>query len=155
MTKKDATTEMRRCIGSKTFGIEPHEAAAADFPTQPSQKDGLGRMCKPHWRQYTNALRKAAVARAGAEAMAHNEAMDAREAAAPGSLTDADVKDLGAAVDAAITREAKREKAATKRERRRTPMAHLPTDVAPSVAKFIADAGGNLPPAKSEEDSAA
>ena len=34
-----------------------------DFPVQPSQKDGLGRMCKPHWREYTNALRKTAVAR--------------------------------------------------------------------------------------------
>ncbi len=42
MTKKDTNTEMRRCIGSKTFGIEPHEAPVTDFPTQPSQKDGLG-----------------------------------------------------------------------------------------------------------------
>ncbi len=67
MTKKDANTEMRRCIGSKTFGIEPHEAAVTDFPTQPSQKDGLGRMCKPHWRQYTNALRKASLARKATE----------------------------------------------------------------------------------------
>lgn len=68
--KKNASTEMRRCIGSKSFGIEPHEAPVADFPAQPSQKDGLGRMCKPHWRQYTNALRKAAVARKAAEAEA-------------------------------------------------------------------------------------
>lgn len=70
MTKKDANTEMRRCIGSKTFGIEPHEAPTSDFPKQPSQKDGLGRMCKPHWRQYTNALRKAALARKAADAEA-------------------------------------------------------------------------------------
>ena len=44
------------------FGIEAHDADAGDFPVQPSQKDGLGRMCKPHWREYTNALRKAAAA---------------------------------------------------------------------------------------------
>ena len=43
------------------FGIEAHEASADDFPVQPSQKDGLGRMCHTHWRQYTNALRKTAV----------------------------------------------------------------------------------------------
>ena len=60
-------TDMRKCIGSAKFGIEAHEAPAADFPVQPSQKDGLGRMCKPHWNQYTNALRKAALARKAAE----------------------------------------------------------------------------------------
>jgi hypothetical protein len=71
-SKKDATTQttsgMRRCIGSTTFGIEAHEAPVDEFPVQASQKDGLGRMCKPHWRQYTNALRKAAVSRKAAEA---------------------------------------------------------------------------------------
>jgi len=61
MTTQDPT--MRRCIGSSRFGIEAHAADARDFPAQPSQKDGLGRMCKPHWRAYTNVLRKAAVAR--------------------------------------------------------------------------------------------
>lgn len=55
-------TDTRRCMGSAKFGIEAHEASVADFPVQPSQKDGLGRMCKPHWRQYTTALRKAAAA---------------------------------------------------------------------------------------------
>ncbi len=55
--------ELRRCIGSAKFGIEAHEAPPEDFPTQPSQKDGLGRMCKPHWNEYTTALRKAALAR--------------------------------------------------------------------------------------------
>ena len=62
-------TTMRRCIGSSRFGIEAHDAEATDFPVQPSQKDGLGRMCKPHWREYTNALRKAAVARKAEETM--------------------------------------------------------------------------------------
>jgi len=61
-------TDQRRCIGSAKFGIAAHEAPVGDFPAQPSQKDGLGRMCRPHWRAYTNALRKAAVARKTAEA---------------------------------------------------------------------------------------
>lgn len=60
-------TDMRVCIGSTKFGIEAHEAPVTDFPAQPSQKDGLGRMCKPHWNQYTSALRKAALARKAAE----------------------------------------------------------------------------------------
>ena len=55
--------DMRKCIGSAKFGIEAHEAPVDDFPGQPSQKDGLGRMCKPHWNQYTKELRKAALAR--------------------------------------------------------------------------------------------
>jgi hypothetical protein len=53
-------TDLRKCIGSARFEIEAHEAPVADFPVQPSQKDGLGRMCKVHWNQYTAALRKAA-----------------------------------------------------------------------------------------------
>ena len=52
--------DLRKCIGSARFEIEAHEAPVADFPVQPSQKDGLGRMCKVHWNQYTAALRKAA-----------------------------------------------------------------------------------------------
>ena len=60
--------DMRKCIGSAKFGIKAHEAPVGDFPTQPSQKDGLGRMCKPHWGEYTNALRKAALARKAAPA---------------------------------------------------------------------------------------
>ena len=59
--------DMRKCIGSAKFGIEAHEAPVADFPAQPSQRDGLGRMCKTHWTEYTRALRKAAVARQAAE----------------------------------------------------------------------------------------
>lgn len=55
--------EGRRCIGSAKFGIKAHDAPVEDFPVQPSQKDGLGRMCRPHWTDYTRALRKAAVAR--------------------------------------------------------------------------------------------
>ena len=55
--------ELRRCIGSAKFGIEAHDAPVDDFPIQASQKDGLGRMCRTHWNQYTSALRKAALVR--------------------------------------------------------------------------------------------
>ena len=55
--------DLRRCLGSARFGIEAHELPPDDFPVQPSQRDGLGRMCKTHWNQYTKALRKAALAR--------------------------------------------------------------------------------------------
>jgi hypothetical protein len=65
--------DLRKCIGSTKFGIEAHEAEAGDFPAQPSQKDGLGRMCKPHWNQYTSALRKAALARKATEDAADTE----------------------------------------------------------------------------------
>ncbi len=60
--------DLRKCIGSAKFGIEAHDAPAADFPVQPSQKGGLGRMCRTHWTQYTTALRTAALARKAAEA---------------------------------------------------------------------------------------
>jgi len=62
------TTTTRRCVGSDRFGIEPHEAPISDFPRQPSQKDGLCRMCKPHWKAYTAGLRKDALARKAEEA---------------------------------------------------------------------------------------
>lgn len=55
--------DMRRCLGSATFAIEAHEAPVEDFPVQPSQPDGLGRMCKEHWTEYTRALSKARRAR--------------------------------------------------------------------------------------------
>ena len=58
-TKTQPAPGMRRCIGSKTYGIEPHEAPIEDFPAQPSQRDGLGRMCKRHWTAYTRALGQA------------------------------------------------------------------------------------------------
>ncbi len=66
--------DLRRCIGSTRFGIEAHEAPPEDFPAQPSQKDGLGRMCKTHWNQYTTALRKAALARKAADGAEATEA---------------------------------------------------------------------------------
>jgi hypothetical protein len=48
--------DLRRCTGSARFGMEAHDAPVDDFPSQPSQKHGLGRMCKPHWNQYTAGL---------------------------------------------------------------------------------------------------
>ena len=62
--------ELRKCIGSARFGIEPHEASVVDFPVQPSQRDGLGRMCKPHWNQYTAGLARDAKARKAADDVA-------------------------------------------------------------------------------------
>jgi hypothetical protein len=62
----ERTTDMadlRRCIGSARFGIEAHDAPVAAFQSQPSQKDGLGRMCKAHWSQYTAGLARDAKAR--------------------------------------------------------------------------------------------
>jgi hypothetical protein len=83
-------TDMRKCIGSARFGIEPHEAPIEDFPKQPSQKDGLGRMCKAHWNVYTAGLARDAKARkAAAEATepaaatADDEAASQAEAPAP------------------------------------------------------------------------
>ena len=122
MATKKATNEtpMRHCVGSKTFGIAPHDAPVGDFPTQPSRKDRLGVMCREHWTLYTRSLRQAAKARRAA-----GETTPKSEAVA---------------------------KAATKRERRRSPMAHVPTsdaaDVPSSIERFVAKTGGSLPPAK-------
>jgi hypothetical protein len=85
-SKIERTTDMadmRRCIGSAKFGIEAHEAPVTEFPAQPSQKDGLGRMCKPHWNAYTTALRKAALARKAAEAETADPAVAEAEPAKP------------------------------------------------------------------------
>lgn len=58
-----STTTTRRCVGSERFGIEAHEASTSEFPKQPSQPDGLGRMCTEHWKAYTSRLRTDALAR--------------------------------------------------------------------------------------------
>jgi hypothetical protein len=75
--------ELRRCIGSARFGIEAHEAPVEDFPSQPSQKDGLGRMCKTHWNQYTAGLARDAKARTAAK----GDATDEPAAIEPGAPT--------------------------------------------------------------------
>ncbi len=71
-----ADQTLRRCVGSERFGIEPHDAPVEDFPKQPSQKDGRGRMCTTHWNLYTAGLARDAKARKAA-------ATEAPEAAAP------------------------------------------------------------------------
>ena len=96
---------LRRCAGSARFGIEPHEAPVEDFPKQPSRKDGLGTMCTEHWRAYVKGLREARMAAAGGRTPSAARSVEraAKKPARP-----------------------KATKASTKRERRRTPMAHLP-----------------------------
>lgn len=72
------TATLRRCNGSTPFEIEPHEAPIDDFPKQPSQKDGLGRMCKTHWNAYTAGLARDAKVRKASEptAAAHQPVID-------------------------------------------------------------------------------
>ena len=79
-------SDKRRCIGSTKFGIEAHDAPISDFPVQPSQKDGLGRMCKPHWTAYTRALRKAS---AGQSPVALPEPKPMHDALAPALVEQA------------------------------------------------------------------
>ncbi len=55
--------DLRKCIGSARIGVAAHEAPPADFPAQPSQKDGLGRMCQTHWKEYVRGLARDAKAR--------------------------------------------------------------------------------------------
>jgi hypothetical protein len=75
--------EMRRCIGSERFGIEPHDAPVAEFPKQPSQKDGLGRMCKTHWNVYTAGLARDAKARKAAASVTSVAVTEEAETAEP------------------------------------------------------------------------
>lgn len=58
-TRRSKVELLRPCIGSVTFGIEPHEAPVSTFPVQPSRRDGLGALCREHWTVYTRALRQA------------------------------------------------------------------------------------------------
>src|SRR5688572_13482035 len=80
MTK---TAILRKCLGSKRFGIEAHEAPIEDFPVQASQKDGLGRMCKTHWNQYTAGLARDAKARKAAATGQEATPVEADEPIAP------------------------------------------------------------------------
>jgi hypothetical protein len=121
-TKKSTgyATELRRCAGSARFGIEAHEGPVSTFPKQPSRKDGLGTMCAPHWKAYVKGLREARAA--GSQATPEPGAGPAEPLQEPA-------------------------KATTKRERRRTPMAHLPKattkrtrTAAPSPAVAAAEA---------------
>ena len=80
----EETVSLRRCIGSARFGLEPHGAPPEDFPRQPSQKDGLGRMCRTHWNAYTAGLaREAKVRRTAAGGDVATSAVADPEAATP------------------------------------------------------------------------
>ena len=83
------TATLRRCNGSTRFEIEPHEAPIDDFPKQPSQKDGLGRMCKSHWNAYTAGLARDAKARKAAEPA------DADQAPAPSEGSESADRSVG------------------------------------------------------------
>ena len=78
----ETTTILRRCIGSARYGIEPHDAPVEEFPKQPSQRDGLGRMCRTHWNQYTAGLARDAKARKAA-ATGHVATMEVTDQDAP------------------------------------------------------------------------
>lgn len=82
MTEEPATT-LRRCIGSARYGIAPHEAPIEDFPRQPSQRDGLGRMCKVHWNAYTAGLARNAKARKAAAEQAQEPVRERASEPAP------------------------------------------------------------------------
>lgn len=81
--------QLRKCIGSERYGIKPHEVPIDEFPKQPSQKDGLGRMCRTHWNEYTAGLardrkaRQADDAAAAATAPARAKPAKARKPDAP------------------------------------------------------------------------
>src|SRR2546425_10749394 len=77
--------EMRRCIGSERFHIEAHDAPIEDFPRQPSQRDGLGRMCKVHWRVYTAGLARDSKAREATAATDDEIVTPVTEAMEPGT----------------------------------------------------------------------
>jgi hypothetical protein len=111
-------TEMRRCIGSERFGIEAHEAPASTFPKQPSRKDGLGLMCAPHWKAYVKGLR------------------EARASTTP-AVPKAATKEAAKASTRTVSKPAA--KATTKRERRRTPMAHVPDPKRVEAQALIAE----------------
>jgi hypothetical protein len=126
--------DMRKCIGSAKFGIEAQEAPASDFPIQHSQKDGLGRMCKTHWSQYTTALRKDALARKAAEGGAATEvAPTGSEPAAVASRKGVDRRTTEARV-------AKPEPIRTRPARgRKTQGAPIVEAVEPAIAPATAD----------------
>lgn len=75
---------MRHCVGSMRYGIDAHDDLAEHFPVQPSGKDGLGRMCKPHWRTYVSGLAADAKARKSATLTPAQEAEIAERQAETG-----------------------------------------------------------------------
>jgi hypothetical protein len=137
--------DMRKCIGSTKFGIEAHEAPLGDFPIQPSQKDGLGRMCKPHWTEYTRALRTASLA-SQAEG---KETIDGAIAAYRSTIP-AEGEQIVAAVDAAIERLKVREAAARPK---RTKPAQKPEPIRTKPARTPKHESAPVPEAGAQGDA--
>ena len=131
--------DLRRCIGSAKFGIEAHEAPVGDFPAQPSQTDGLGRMCKPHWTEYTRALRKDSVARKAAGAAG----------------TDAAAKAPSVAIEAGgtVTSKRVREKRRSKPEPIRTRPARIARGHEPAAFVGVAEASHKDPVGREEANA--
>ncbi len=100
--------EMRKCIGSARFSIEPHEAPVSDFPRQPSQPDGFGRMCSEHWRAYTAGLSRDAKARRAAASSVEEGVTPVMEEPEPGTAEAS----VTAITDEAATSEPKRSRRA-------------------------------------------
>ena len=87
--------ELRKCIGSAKFGIAAHEAPVADFPAQPSQKEGLGRMCRLHWNRYTAGLARDAKARKAAAGATDAPLQEAEAAPAVAATSGSEIVDHG------------------------------------------------------------
>lgn len=68
--------EVRRCVGSARFAIEAHDAPIGEFSAQPSQKDGLSRMCTTHWKAYVAGLARQAQERKAAAAASEPAPID-------------------------------------------------------------------------------
>jgi hypothetical protein len=115
-----ASMATRTCIGSKTFGIEAHEAPIEDFPVQPSRKDGLGTMCRHHWTEYTRAL---AQARRAKSPFALPEPTPPQDALAPKTTTVELSPSLRASMNfaAGISRQTRRPRHAPEPIRTRAP----------------------------------
>lgn len=111
--------DTRRCKGSATFGIAPHDALVADFPVQPSRPDGLGTMCKVHWREYTSALRKASQERKGLDAKIGETSTDRAKRTREGGDGGSGAGDMtvGEHQDLVAAEEADRQEASPRRRR--------------------------------------
>jgi hypothetical protein len=137
MAKKAGTelSEMRRCTGAARFGIEPHEAPLGDFPVQPKSRDGYGPMCKPHWTEYTRALRKARQA-AASDAAAEERKPRARTARkTPAESVVAEAK------------RATRPRSGRSERPNQATAAEAAADMPASAQRFVENGGGQLPPA--------
>ncbi len=99
-----ALAATRKCIGSAKFGIEAHEAPVVNFPVQPSQKDGIGRMCHTHWKEYVRGLTRARKALKGAAPICSGWVATIAVADKRAAARRTEGEQIAEVVDAAITR---------------------------------------------------